>query len=361
MALQQSMTKVSTPAANSEQMWQAVLDRDRALDGQWYFGVRTTGIYCRPSCPSRRPKRENVVFLRSQEEAARAGFRPCRRCKPDEVDAQADFVARASRYIDEHVDEAITLEALSGAVGVSPHHLHRTFRRIVGITPRQYADARRLATVKNGLRERDDVTSALYEAGFGSSSRLYERADSRLGMTPNTYRQGGAGELISYAIVDSSLGRLLVAATARGVCAVQFGDADALLTNTLKSEFPAATIRRDDGVAGAWVQAVVDHVSGTHPHLDVPLDVRATAFQRRVWDALQTIPLGATRSYGDVARAIGQPDAARAVARACAENPVAVVVPCHRVVRADGGRGGYRWGVERKQALLAREHALAAD
>ncbi|MGH2532142.1 MAG: bifunctional DNA-binding transcriptional regulator/O6-methylguanine-DNA methyltransferase Ada [Thermomicrobiales bacterium] len=361
MALQPNMTTTTALKTTPDQLWQAVLDRDRALDGTWYFGVRTTGVYCRPSCPSRRPNRENVVFLESRDEAERAGFRPCRRCKPDQIDAQADFVARASRYIDAHADEPITLAALSAAVGVSPHHLHRTFRRIVGITPRAYAESRRLATVKNGLRERGDVTSALYEAGFGSSSRLYERADARLGMTPNTYRQGGVGESISFTIVDSPFGRMLVAATARGVCAVQFGDADEALTAMLRREFPAAAIHRDDGVAGAWVQAVVDRVSGTHPHLDIPLDVRATAFQRRVWDALRTIPIGATRTYGEVAQAIGQPDAARAVARACAENPVAVVVPCHRVVRADGGPGGYRWGVERKQALLAQEQALAAD
>jgi AraC family transcriptional regulator of adaptative response/methylated-DNA-[protein]-cysteine methyltransferase len=255
----------------------------------------------------------------------------------------------------------VTLDDLGAAVGVSPYHLHRTFTRIVGITPRQYAESRRLAAVKNGMRERGDVTSALYAAGFGSSSRLYERADERLGMTPNTYRRGGTGETITYAIVDSRLGRMLVATTERGVCAVQFGDTDHELAETLTSKFPAATIRRDDGAAGAWVQAIVDHVCGTHPNLDVPLDVRATAFQRRVWDALRAIPRGTTRSYGDVARDIGQPTAARAVARACADNPVAVVVPCHRVVRADRGLGGYRWGIERKEALLAHGHALVTD
>lgn len=359
MAVQPSIMTESPPMIGTEQLWHAVVHRERALDGAWYFGVRTTGIYCRPSCPARRPKRENVVFLRSRDEAERAGFRPCRRCKPHEVDAQADFVARATRYIDEYAEGPLTLNTLSAAVGVSPHHLHRTFKRIVGITPRQYAESRRLTAVKTGLRERGDVTSALYEAGFGSSSRLYERADAQLGMTPNTYRRGGLGETIAYAIVDSPFGRLLVAATGRGVCTVRFGDADDELAADLRREFPAAAIRRDDGAAGAWVQAIVDHLSGAQPHLDVPLDVRATAFQRRVWDALRAIPLGATRTYGDVARAIGQPAAARAVARACAENPVAVVVPCHRVVRGDGGLGGYRWGVARKQALLAREHAAA--
>ena len=249
----------------------------------------------------------------------------------------------------------MTLDELGEAVGLSPHHLQRVFKRMTGISPRAYADARRLGTLKDGLRTGDDVTTALYDAGYGSSSRLYERAPSQLGMTPATYRYGGAGMVIGYTIVDSPLGRLLVGATAAGVSAVYLDDDDEVLERTLRGEYPLARITRDDADLNGWVAAIVAHLAGQFPHLDLPIDVQATAFKRRVWEELRAIPAGAIRSYGEIARGIGQPKAVRAVANACATNPVAIVVPCHRVVRADGTPGGYRWGAERKAALLARE------
>jgi AraC family transcriptional regulator of adaptative response/methylated-DNA-[protein]-cysteine methyltransferase len=316
--------------------------------------VRSTGIYCRPSCPARRPLRQNVIFYPLGDVAEREGYRPCRRCRPEEVSAQARAVEQASRYIEEHLDRNVTLDELGKAVGLSPHHLQRTFKRLLGVSPRAYADALRLGTVKSELRERD-VTTALYEAGYGSSSRLYERAPGQLGMTPGTYRRGGQGMQIGYTIVDSRLGRLLVGATEHGVSAIYLGDDDAELEATLRAEYPAAEIVRDTGGLDGWVAAIVAHLAGQQPHLDLPIDVQTTAFKRRVWEALREIPYGTTRGYAEIARQIGQPTAVRAVASACATNPVALVVPCHRVVRSDGAPGGYRWGSERKAALLAQE------
>ncbi len=351
--------------------WHAVESRDAGFDGSFVYAVSSTGIYCRPSCPSRRPRRENVHFFAVPEAAEQAGYRACRRCRPGDAEAgdpHLDMVRRVCRYIDgQGAGQGAgngdggppTLAELSSHAGLSPYHLQRTFKRVMGITPRQYADARRLGRLKAGLRRGEPVTGALYEAGYGSSSRLYERAPTQLGMTPATYAKGGRGARIRYSVVASSLGRLLVGATERGVCAVYLGDDDAELEGELAQEYPAAEIRRDDRGLGRWSAALVGYLAGAEPRLDLPLDVRATAFQWRVWEELKRIPLGETRSYGEIAARLGKPKAQRAVGRACATNPVSLIVPCHRALREDGGLGGYRWGLERKEALLASERAAA--
>lgn len=346
---------------NQGDHWQAVLSRDTRFDGAFVYAVRSTGIFCRPSCPSRRPRRENVDFFAVPEAAARAGYRACRRCRPTEAEAPDPglaMVRRLCRFMDgREVDDAgpPTLAELGAHVGRSPYHLQRTFKRVMGITPRQYADARRLGRLKSELRRGEPVAGALYGAGYGSSSRLYERAPGQLGMTPATYAKGGAGARIGFAIVESALGRLLVGATARGVAAVCLGEDDRVLEAELRAEYPAAEIARDERGVGRWAEAIVRHLAGAEPRLELPLDVRATAFQWRVWEELRRIPAGETRSYREIAARLGKPKAQRAVGRACATNPVSLVVPCHRAVREDGGLGGYRWGLERKRALLARE------
>ncbi len=354
-----------------EALWHAVQSRDRAADGSFVYAVHSTGIYCRPSCPSRKPRREQVVFFPLPEAAEQQGFRACRRCKPRAInlrDPRTESVARICREIDARIraeDEAgidarLTLATLSRSAGMAPHQLERAFRRVMGITPRQYADAQRMRHLKSGLRKGDNVTTALYDAGFGSSRGLYERAPSQLGMTPATYRQGGAGMQIHYTIVDSPLGRLLVAATNRGISALYLGEKDAPLESALQKEYPRAEIGSDGSGSKnleGWVTKILAHLRGKEPHLDLPTDVQATAFRRHVWEELKRIPYGATRTYSEIARAIGRPRAVRAVARACATNPVSVVVPCHRVVRADGNLAGYRWGLSRKRALLERESA----
>lgn len=347
---------------DAEGRWRAVLGREAGHDGAFVYAVRSTGIYCRPSCPARRPRREQVVFFDRPGAAARAGYRPCRRCRPEQEAAGAPrlrLVRDACRAIEDwgEADGAgpPTLAALGARLGVSPCHLQRTFKAVTGITPRQYADAARLDGFKARLQEGASVTAALYDAGYGSSSRLYERAPARLGMTPATYGRGGAGTTIGYTVAACPLGQLLVAATERGVCAVSLGDAAPALEAALAREYPAAALARDDARLGPWVAALLRHLAGEQPGLDLPLDIRATAFRWRVWEALRAIPRGETRSYGALARSLGRPGATRAVAQACAANPVALAIPCHRAVRGDGGLGGYRWGVERKQALLERE------
>ncbi len=345
---------------HEENYWQAVLARDSRSNGTFVYAVRSTGIYCNPSCPSRRPQRDQVIFFPVPEAAEQAGFRPCRRCRPDETakpESHVELVRRACRYIEQHLDSPPSLASLSVQVHLSPYHLQRVFKGIMGITPRQYAEACRLGRLKAQLKDGEPVTRALYDVGYGSSSSLYERVPFQLGMTPTTYRRGGPGMHINYIIVDSALGRLLVAATAKGICAVSLGDNDTVLESALFSEYPAAEITRDgDGVSlSQWVNALMSHLNGQQPHIDLPLDVQSTAFQWRVWQELQAIPYGSTRSYSQIAQALGQPRATRAVARACATNPVSVVIPCHRVVREDGTLGGYRWGLERKQQLLAQE------
>lgn len=343
-------------------LWQSVLARDAEADGAFVYAVRTTGIYCRPTCPSRRPRQENVSFFALPEAAEQAGFRACRRCHPEQAaihNPQVNLVQRVCRAIAANPEEPPTLASLSAEVGLSPFHMQRTFKRVMGITPRQYADACRMDRLKSELRKGEAVTSALYGAGYGSPSRLYERAPAQLGMTPAVYRRGGAGMRIHYTIVPCPLGLLLVAATERGICAINLGDADDTLADGLKKEYPAAEITRDAFGLDTAVAAIIGYLHGQEPHLDLPLDVQATAFQWRVWEALQAIPYGSTRSYSEIARAIGQPTAARAVAQACATNRVALAIPCHRVVREDGNVGGYRWGTERKRTLLAQEQAGA--
>ncbi len=352
----------------TETLWRAVQARDRGADGAFVYAVRSTGIYCRPSCPSRKPRREQIVFFPLAEAAEQGGFRPCRRCRPQAVqirDPKTEAVARVCREIETRIQSAegvgsdmpVTLAALSASTGMSSHQLERAFRKVMGITPRQYADATRMRRLKSRLRKGDDVTTALYDAGFGSSSRLYERAPSHLGMTPATYRRGGAGMSIHYTIVSSPLGRLLVGATSRGISALYLGETDERLESALQKEYPRAEIRRDRNGLEGWMQKILAHLRGQEPHLDLPTDVQATAFQRHVWEELRRIPYGATRTYSEVARAIGRPTAIRAVARACATNPVSVVVPCHRVVREDGKLAGYRWGLDRKRTLLEHESA----
>jgi AraC family transcriptional regulator of adaptative response/methylated-DNA-[protein]-cysteine methyltransferase len=330
--------------------WEALLNRDARFDGVFFYAVVTTGVYCRPTCKSRMPKRENVRFFDDREGAERAGFRACKRCG---TDPRAEMVEKACRFIQSHPEEAVTLAALGRELNVSPFHLQRTFKQVTGVTPKAYADTCRMQMLKDGLQDGHSVTRALYDAGYGSSSRLYERADAHLGMTPAAYRKGGAGMTIRYTVLDSAAGKLLVAATERGVCSIQFGESAGELRGALEAEFGSAVLIEE--ASGPAARAIVEHLEGQPLKTPLPLDIQATAFQRRVWEHLQTIPYGQTESYSEVARKIGQPAATRAVARACATNPVAIAIPCHRVVRNDGGLGGYRWKIERKKALLEKE------
>ncbi len=345
-----------------ETFWQACLNRDASFDGKFILAVRTTGIYCRPSCPVRKPKRENVLFFKVPELARQAGFRACKRCRPDDQtvhDPQLELVRSICHYIEQNSAEPLTLQTLSRQFHLSAWHLQRTFKEYVGISPLDYTEACRLRQLKQALQHGVSVTDAIYEAGFGSSSRVYEKAAPQLGMTPRRYQHNGAGELIQFTVAPSALGQLLVATTGRGVCAVKLGDNAEELERLLFNEFSAARIVRDDQAHQGWVQTILNFIAGTEPHLDLPLDVRATAFQKQVWQALQRIPYGQTRSYADIAREIGQPGAVRAVANACGANPTALIVPCHRVIRSDGSLGGYHWGIERKRRLLAQEAAQA--
>jgi AraC family transcriptional regulator, regulatory protein of adaptative response / methylated-DNA-[protein]-cysteine methyltransferase len=348
-----------TSVVVEEDRWQAVVARDATRDGDFVFAVASTGVYCRPSCPSRRPRRERVRFYASPVAAEVAGFRACRRCRPDASPAPRPaltLVRRACALIEADPADDLKLERLARTLEVSPHHLQRTFRRMAGVSPREYAEAVRLGALRRELRRGSDVTTAVYEAGFGSSSRVYERAAAHLGMTPAAFGRGGAGAEIRYASVGTPLGRLLVAATERGICFVSLGDSEANVEAALRAEFPAAaSVEKSPQTMRPLIEPVVAHLRGALPHMELPIEVRATAFQRAVWQELSRIPRGATRTYTEIARAIGHPRAVRAVANACAANPVAVVVPCHRVVRGDGERGGYRWGEERKAALLEAE------
>src|SRR5271165_1223850 len=357
-----SAPKPNTPAQASgnpadEPRWEAVNARDAVRDGEFVFAVSTTGVYCRPSCPALRPRRENVEFFLRPELAEKAGYRACLRCRPKALSGsgQADSVKAICRFLEQHLDEPVTLDRLGKEFHQSPFHLQRRFKAVLGITPREYADSCRLRLLKRNLQAGDSVTRAMYDAGYGSSSRLYERTASQLGMTPDKYRRGAIAAMIRYTIADSPLGRMLIAATERGICAIQFARTDGELLEGLKREFPFAARKPDESGLQSWVVALLQHMRGKHLDSSLPLDIRATAFQRRVWTYLQSIPFGATRSYHQVAKAIGRPTASRAVARACATNPVAVAIPCHRVVREDGSLGGYRWGIERKQALLEME------
>lgn len=352
---------IEMASGNQDQRWQAVLARDAREDGKFVFAVSSTGIYCRPSCPSKRPRRENVTFFDRAEKAEQSGYRACLRCRPKSVggNPQTQMVKAVCRYIEQHLDEPMTLSRLGKEFRQSPFHLQRTFKALLGITPRAYADSCRLKQLKSQLRAGHSVTRAMYDAGYSSTSRLYERTASQLGMTPDKYRRGAVAAPVRYTMTDSPFGRLLIAATDKGICAIQFADSDEELEQGLKHEFPFAMRRRDDDAMQSWKRDLLRQMRGQKLHATLPLDIQATAFQRRVWTYLQSIPFGATSSYGQVAKAIGQPTASRAVARACATNPVAVAIPCHRIVREDGDMGGYRWGAERKKALLEMEKQQA--
>ena len=347
---------------DEDKCWQAVASRDRSADGTFYYAVRTTGVYCRPSCASRLPRRENVSFHPSCAEAEAAGFRACKRCRPTErtpVEAQLAAVAKACAILAER-DSAPPLAELAAAVGVSPFHFHRLFKQVVGATPREYARARRVARFGQALDAGQRVSEAAYGAGFGSSSRAYEDAASGMGMTPGARRRAGQGEAIRFATAKTALGWVLVAATERGICAAELGDRRESLVAGLTARFAAASLREDRAGLRDWVAQISAFIASPDHALELPLDVRGTAFQAQVWRALQRIPPGSTASYAEIAAALGRPRAVRAVAQACASNPVALLVPCHRAVRSDGELAGYRWGIERKRALLARECAAAA-
>ena len=343
--------------------WTAVVARDAARDGEFVFAVSSTGVYCRPSCSARRPRRENVQFYAKPEQAEHAGYRACLRCRPKSFgwNTESDGVKAICRFIEQHLDEPLTLDRLGKEFHQSPFHLQRRFKAMLGITPREYADSCRLRLLKRNLQAGDSVTRAMYDAGYGSSSRLYEKTASQLGMTPDKYRRGAIAATIRYACADSPLGRMLIAATDRGICSIQFARSDGELMEGLKREFPFAARKADSGGLQSWVSALLRHMSGKDSNAALPLDIRATSFQRRVWVYLQKIPFGATRSYSQVAKGIGRPSASRAVARACATNPVAVAIPCHRVVRQDGSMGGYRWGIERKKTLLEMEQPAVGE
>ena len=345
--------------------WQAVLTRDSASDGKFVFAVSSTGVYCRPSCPAKRPRRENVTFFRRPQEAESAGYRECLRCRPKAVSGnpRQELIKSVCRYIEQHLDEPVTLAQIGAEFRLSPFHLQRTFKAVLGITPKEYANSCRMRGFRQNLKAGHSVTRAMHEAGYNSTSRLYARTASELGMEPAKYRRGAIAAPIRYTCADSPLGRLLIAATDKGICSIKFAHSDEELEQGLKQEFPFALRRRDDRDLAVLANRVMQRIRGTGGNKNknrdlastLPLDIQATAFQRRVWSYLQSIAFGETRSYSQVAKAIRQPSAVRAVARACATNPVAVAIPCHRVVRSDGEMGGYRWGLERKKALLEME------
>ncbi|MGH9020641.1 MAG: bifunctional DNA-binding transcriptional regulator/O6-methylguanine-DNA methyltransferase Ada [Acidimicrobiales bacterium] len=345
------------PDEADDARWRAVLERVRARDGEFVFAVRTTGVFCRPSCPARRPRRDNVRFFDTPASALDAGFRPCRRCDPQHSrGARPEWVDAACRILERDV-AAPTLGALAEQVGVSSSHLQRTFAREVGVSPRAYAAATRARRLRGALGDGAPVTAALYDAGYGSASAAYATSTTYLGMTPGRFRDGGRGETILYTTVTSPLGDLVVAATSVGLVAVRFGEVDQLIAE-LGRELPHAELSRDDDLMAEPARAVLERIGTRVTQSDLPTDIAATAFQARVWAQLRAIPVGTTRTYGQLAADIGAPTSVRAVARACAQNPLAVVVPCHRVVRADGSLAGYRWGVQRKRDLLIAEGAL---
>jgi AraC family transcriptional regulator, regulatory protein of adaptative response / methylated-DNA-[protein]-cysteine methyltransferase len=347
-----------TPQA-AERYWQATLHRDPRADGSFFFAVRSTQIYCRPSCPARRPLRRNIVFFRTTQDAERQGFRACRRCRPKHRDSAIELVQRVAALLANSEDESPRLGSLATQVNSSPTQVRRAFRRATGLSPKEFEQAFRLTRFKKMLREGNRVTDALYACGYGSSSRLYEKTNAHLGMTPASYRKGGEGMVMNYSIADTSLGKVLVAATERGVSAVYIGENEKALVKELRNEYPRAEILGAAEGNERWLKEIICRVDGSAPSMELPLDVQATAFQRRVWQELQKIPRGTTRTYKQVAKSLGKPRSVRAVARACATNPVSVVVPCHRVVRSDGKLAGYRWGVARKETLLEREAVSA--
>lgn len=347
----------STVSAEDERRWRAVEQRDPAADGQFYYAVRTTGVYCRPSCPSRQARRENVSFYDSGLQAEQAGYRACKRCKPDQAalaERQAQAIAAACRAI-EQAEDLPALDALAQIAGMSRFHFHRVFKDKTGVTPKAYAAAHRASRLRAGLEHSATVTDAMYDAGFNSSGRFYAESSSRLGMTPSAWRAGGSGAQIRFAVAQCWLGAILVATTEKGVCAITLGDDPDQLVRDLQDQFAQAELIGGDAEFEQLIARIIGFIEAPQGALDLPLDVRGTAFQQRVWQALREIPAGVRVTYSDVAARIGQPNAVRAVASACASNAIAVLIPCHRVVRMDGSLSGYRWGVERKQALLERE------
>jgi len=344
---------------DNDACWSAVERRDRAADGTFVYSVRTTGVYCRPSCAARLPRRDNVAFHQTCTDAERAGFRPCKRCRPNAstlAEVHAGAVARACRLIEE-AEEAPSLEALARAAGMSRFYFHRVFKAVTGVTPKAYAAGHRGKRVREELSSGESVTEAIYGAGFNSNGRFYAAAPGLLGMTPTQFRSGGRGNVIRFAVGECSLGAILVAATAKGVCAIEFGNDPEMLVRALQDRFPRAQLLGGDKAFERLVAEVVGFVEAPGRGLDLPLDIRGTAFQQQVWKAIRDIPAGSTASYRDLAKRIGAPKAVRAVAQACGANAIAVAIPCHRVVRTDGSTSGYRWGVERKRALLDREKA----
>lgn len=359
----QQLQKNQHGLAKDDEKWRAVVERDETKDGLFVFAVRSTGIYCKPSCPARHPNLEHVVFFSQPDEAERSGFRACKRCRPREArpSARAELIQRTCAYVEANLDEKLTLENLSHKAGLSPFHFQRTFKRILGISPRQYVEARRLERVKRSLTNGETVTNSLYKAGFTSKGRLYEKTPAQLGVSPGLFRRGGQGLRIRYTIVDSRIGRVLLAATERGACAVCMGASDEAVEATLKEDYYAADLHRDDVGMKKWAEALLSYFDGHEFPRDLPLDLQATAFQWRVWKEIQSIPYGQTVTYSSIAKSLGTPQAVRAVARACATNPVAIVIPCHRVIGKDGSLRGYGWGVKRKKTLLSLENKTQSD
>jgi AraC family transcriptional regulator, regulatory protein of adaptative response / methylated-DNA-[protein]-cysteine methyltransferase len=353
---------------NLEHCWLALQNHDATQDGRFFYGVITTGVYCRPSCPSRRPLVKNVRFYETTVEAERDGLRPCLRCRPtsdSKVNRSPERVGQVCRYVESHSGERLKIDELAALVGTNRFHLQRVFKFTMGVTPKQYLDAVRLKQLKKGLKEAGDVAAAVYGAGYGSSSRVYEKADNRLGMTPNQYRQGGRGVKITHATITSPLGLIMIGATDRGLCFLQFGESRSGLLKMIENEYPEASISAMPKPYHAdfqkWVDVLNAYLAGTETHLHLPVDIRATAFQTRVWKYLQSIPYGEVHSYQEVADGIGQPRAVRAVANACSRNRVALVIPCHRVIRSTGELGGYRWGLARKRVLIDKERAVGSQ
>lgn len=344
---------VKSLKVDGDPRWQAVLKRDASQDKAFVYAVTSTGVFCRPSCPSRKPVRERVRFFDNAAQAASAGFRACMRCKPTE-DASTKM-QEVCRYLEENLEEPVRLETLARRFGMSPWHLQRSFKRAIGVSPREYAESCRMGRLKKSLQAGSSVTDAVYEAGFGSPSRVYERTASHLGMTPGRYQRGGEGMVIGHMTVQSPVGKLLVAATDKGICSITVGDSEPKLIEALRKEYPGAKLQRSTAILQRWVSALLEQMQSGERTDELPLDIRATAFQKLVWKHLQQIPYGQTKTYGEIAKEIGQPTATRAVARACATNPVAIAIPCHRVVQTGGGMGGYRWGVEKKAKLLQME------
>lgn len=349
---------------NETEMRAAIKRRDRNYDGRFVYAVITTGVYCRPTCAARPARPENLRFFATTTDAAKAGFRACKRCKPDDASRDTAQLKTIADYIEAHADEKLTLSRLAQRFGLSPSHFQRSFKAAFGVTPKAYQDAARLKRLKGRLKAGDQVAGSIFEAGYGSTSRVYGEAARNIGMTPSTYRAGGAGETISYAARKTSLGLLMMAATDRGVCFAMFGDSKTALKQALQAEFPNAVLvptpKAGNDALDQWMAALDDHLSRNAPRPDLPLDLRGTAFQIKVWKFLLSVPEGEVVSYSEVAKGIGKPKAFRAAASACGSNKIGVLVPCHRVLRGDGGVGGYRWGVERKRALLDAERARAA-